>query len=29
MKLQFKNISKKYGEIFAVDDVSYPMEIGV
>ena len=29
MELQFKNVSKKYGEVFAVDDVSYSMEAGV
>lgn len=29
MELQFKNVSKKYGEVFAVDDVSYSMETGV
>lgn len=29
MELRFKNVSKKYGEVFAVDDVSYSMETGV
>lgn len=29
MELSFKNVSKNYGEIFAVDDISYAMETGV
>lgn len=29
MELRVKNVSKKYGEVFAVDDVSYSMETGV
>lgn len=29
MELRFKNVSKKYGEVFAVDNVSYSMETGV
>lgn len=29
MELRFKNVSKKYGEVFAVNDVSYSMEPGV
>lgn len=29
MELRFKNVSKKYGEVFAVEDVSYSMENGV
>lgn len=29
MELGFKNVSKNYGEIFAVDDITYSMETGV
>lgn len=29
MELGFKNVSKHYGEIFAVDDITYAMEAGV
>lgn len=29
MELRFKNVSKKYGEVLAVDDVTYSMETGV
>lgn len=29
MELRFKDVSKKYGEVFAVDNVSYSMETGV
>ena len=29
MELGFRNVSKNYGEIFAVDDITYSMETGV
>ena len=29
MELSFKNVSKNYGGIFAVDDITYTMETGV
>ncbi|MCM1499016.1 MAG: ABC transporter ATP-binding protein [Clostridium sp.] len=29
MELRFEDVSKKYGEVFAVDNVSYSMETGV